>query len=47
MLVWDYDCKSYYAAYNENLVNAVTAKEALVIIPSIEIKPTGLAGGLY
>ena len=23
MLVWNYDCKSYYAAYNENLVNAV------------------------
>ena len=23
MLVWNYDCKSYYAACNENLVNAV------------------------
>ena len=21
MLVWNYGCKSYYAAYNENMVN--------------------------
>ncbi len=27
MLVWNYDCKSYYAAYNENLVNDVTANK--------------------
>lgn len=32
MLVWNYNCKSYYAAYNENLVNAWAANFKIVNI---------------